>query len=147
MPGLTLVVARPSASLPEPDRLSPVQALLDALTEGASFRPRIDAPEALPLLSDLAAAAESLASQGRARVTVRLPAQPEPWDMGLERAGRDVLISIFQGSGVPEVALHERRLDGDAFAARVLATLGAVDGDESARALADRLAAALPFGP
>jgi outer membrane protein assembly factor BamB len=122
--------------------------LLDALTEGGSFRPRLAEPEALPLLTELAAAAETLAQRDRARVTLRLGVVPEPWEMGIERVGRDVLISVFQSSGVPEVALHERRLDGDAFAARVLAALRghlAGGGDESARDAAERLVAALPF--
>ncbi|APR77469.1 Pyrrolo-quinoline quinone [Minicystis rosea] len=145
MHGLTLVVARPTASLLEPDRLSPVHALLEALTEGASFRPRVGSAELSPLLCDLAAAAESLAVRDRARVTVRLPVQPEPWEMGLERAGREVLLSVFQSSGVPEVALHERRLDGEAFAARILAALRA-ESDDAVRGAAERLAAALPFG-
>ena len=145
MHGLTLVVARSQANKAETDRLSPVHALLDALTEGGSFRPRLTEPEALPLLTELAAAAETLASRDRARVTLRLGVVPEPWEMGIERAGRDVLISVFQSSGVPEVALHERRLDGDAFAARVLVALRAQGPDPGARDAADRLLAALPF--
>jgi outer membrane protein assembly factor BamB len=145
MHGLTLVVARPPASKPELDRLSPVHALLDALTDGASFNPRVSAAEAAPLLGDLAAAAESLAGRDRARFTVRLPVHPEPWEMALERAGRDVLVTVFQSSGVPEVALHERRLPGDAFAARVLSALRA-HGDPGLEDAALRLTAALPFG-
>jgi outer membrane protein assembly factor BamB len=145
MHGLTLVVARGPASSPEPDRLSPVHALLDGLTEGATFRPRVGAADALPLLCDLAAAVEGLAGRERARFVVRLPVQPEPWEIGFERAGRDVLVSVFQGSGVPDVALHERRIDGEALAARVLAALRA-SSDDLANAAAARLASALPFG-
>ena len=152
MHGLTLVVARPPASKGDPDRLSPVHALLDALTEGGSFRPRLAEPEALPLLLELAAAAETLATRDRARITLRLGVTPEPWEMGIERAGRDVLISVFQSSGVPEVALHERRLDGDAFAARVLAALRAHRDDDrddprddGVREAVQHLVAALPF--
>ena len=144
MHGLTLVVARPTASQSEPDRLPPVHAALDAFTEGATFRPRVSEAEAAPLLCDLAAAAETLAARDRTRATVRLPVQPEPWDLGLERAGRDVLVSVFQSNGVPDVALYERRMDGEAFAARVLSALRA-SRDPSALAAADRLAGALPF--
>lgn len=147
MHGLTLVVARPPASIPEPDRLCPVHALLEVLTEGASFRPRVAEPDALPLLCDLAAAAETLASHDRTRATVRVPSLPEPWDMGVERAGQDVLITLFQGSGVPDVSLHERRLDGDTFAAHVLDALRVDPDDAVAQAVAERLSTALPFGP
>lgn len=146
MHGLTLVVARPAASTSEPDRSSPVHALLDLMTEGASFRPRVPAAEALPLLCDLAAAAETLAARDRARAAVRLPVAPEPWEMSLTRAGRDVLVSVFQSSGVPEVALFERRLDGDTLATRIVLALRAED-DDTAAAAADRLASALPMCP
>lgn len=145
MHGLTLVVARSPASMSEPDHLAPVHALLDALTDGATFRPRVAPADALPLLCDLAAATQALSSRERSRATLRLPSQPEPWELGLERAGRDVLVTLFQSAGIPEVALHERRMDGDAFAARVLAALRG-ERDEQAAAAAGRLVRALPFG-
>ncbi len=146
MQGLTLVAARPLA--PEAARTatepSLADALLDYLTEGLSVRARLAEGEALPFLGELAAAAEGLAERDRARATLRLGLGAEPWEMGLERAGRDVLVSLFQSGGIPEVALHERRLDGDAFGSRVVAALRA---HEEMREAASRLAARLPFGP
>jgi outer membrane protein assembly factor BamB len=146
MQGLTLVAARPLASEASGSDSEPSLAdvLLDYLTEGSSFRARLSSGEAVPFLCDLAAAAEGLADRDRARATLRLGVTPEPWEMGLERVGRDVLVSVFQGGGVPEVALHERRLDGDVFARRVLVALRA---HEATRDAAERLAAHLPFGP
>src|SRR4051794_23340824 len=122
MHGLTLVVSRPSNSRLEPEP-SPAHALVDFLTEGSSFHPRLPDAEALPFLGDLAAAMEALASRDRARATVRLGLLPEPWELGLERAGLDVLVSLFQGGAVPDVALFEKRVDGDLLAARALDAL------------------------
>lgn len=127
MTGLTLVVARAPETTSEPD-ISHVHALLAHLTEGASFRPRPGPADATAILCELAGAAAELASGRRSRAVVRLGNVPDPWEMGLERAGRDVLVSVFQGGPVPDVALHERRLDGDAFAGRVLAALRALAG-------------------
>ncbi len=155
MHGLTLVVSRPHAgrSESEPNAVgegpSPrvlIDALLDELTEGASFRPRLREREALAFLCDLGAALAVLAGRDRARATLRLDVVPEPWEMGLERAGGVVLVSDFQGGGVPEVALHERRLDGEALATRALAAL-ADAGTPLAREAAEQLAARLPFSP
>src|SRR5262245_15177662 len=122
MTGLTLVVT-PSHEIRSPPDVAHVHALLAHLTEGVSFRPRPGPAEAISLLCELCAAVADLASGRRPRAVVRLGNVPDPWEMGLERAGRDVLVSIFQGGAVPEVVLHERRLDGDAFAARVLEAL------------------------
>jgi outer membrane protein assembly factor BamB len=144
MHGLTLVRARPLASQPEPERCSSAQPLLDALIEGASLRPRVGELDALPLLCEIGAALEVLAARDRVRANVRLPAQPEPWEMALERAGREVLVTLFQGGTVPEVALHERRLDGDALAARTILALRSVADPEAMRT-ADRITAVLPF--
>src|SRR3954471_5696263 len=123
MTGLTLVVARAPENTPSVADLSPVNALLDHVTQGASFRPRVAGAEARALLCDLAEALADLATGRRMRAVVRLGGVPAPWELGLERAGRDVLASVFQGGAVPEVALHERRLDGDALGARVLAAV------------------------
>jgi outer membrane protein assembly factor BamB len=138
MHGLTLVVSRPAPSRPEPAP-SPVDALLDFLTEGSTFRPRLGADEALLFVCELAAAFEVLAARDRARHTLRLGALPEPWEMGIERAGRDLLISLFLSGGVPDVALFERRVDAEALAARLGDTLRAFDAP-AAREAEERLA-------
>ncbi|MFO0757660.1 MAG: PQQ-binding-like beta-propeller repeat protein [Byssovorax sp.] len=169
MTGLTLVAVRKVESLKEPD-LSPVHALLDFLAEGSNLSPRIREAEATPLLAELLGVAADLASRQRARAVVRLCTEPDPWDLGLERSGRDVLISVFHGGGMAEVASFERRVDGDLFAAKILAaasahergpiapptslfqldqdrfvTLGN-DGPGRLAACCERLQAALPFG-
>jgi outer membrane protein assembly factor BamB len=146
MQGLTLVVARPAAD-PAPADPTAVDALLAFLTEGATFHPRLPGAEAIPFLCEIAAASLALASRAAPRAAVRLALSPEPWELGVERAGRDVLVSLFQGGSVPEVALHERRVDGEAFAARLLGALRDARSDDAARAMTGQVAAALPFAP
>src|SRR5258705_13993280 len=96
MPGLSLVTGAPAVAR-APDADHPVQATFDRLTEGARIRPRLCSEEATSWLCDLAAAAADLASGDRARAVVRVAAHPEPWELALERAGADVLITLFQG--------------------------------------------------
>src|SRR5580704_8645186 len=126
MQGLTLVVARPAAD-PAPADPTAVDALLAFLTEGATFHPRLPGAEAIPFLCEIAAASLALASRAAPRAAVRLALSPEPWELGVERAGRDVLVSLFQGGSIPEVALHERRVDGESFAAALLGALRDAD--------------------
>ena len=156
MTGLTLVARSIAPSGPD---LSPVHALLDYLVEGSGLTPRPGPAEALGLACELAAAVEALASERRARDVIRLGVGPEPWEMGLERAGSAVLVTVFVGGGVPEVALHERRLDGSELCSRVIGALrtlvrggarsgGDINSDDLmlAAASADRVEASLPFG-
>ncbi len=124
MTGLTLVAARKVESFQD-SALTPVHALLDFLAEGSNLSPRVKESEALPLLAELLSAAADLASRQRSRAVLRLCTDPDLWEMGLERSGRDVLVSVFHGGAVPDVALFERRLDGEVFAARILAAASA----------------------
>ncbi|WP_437282548.1 PQQ-binding-like beta-propeller repeat protein [Sorangium sp. So ce375] len=177
MPGLSLVADNTRCS-PEPERTS-LHDVLDFVLEGArNASPPLDGAalplraeaEALPLLCELAEAAAELASGRRARAVVRLCLEPDPWELGLERVGRDLLVTVFHGGDVPEVALHERRFDGEALCARLLAAMdrfaahrgpGArrdaafADNDAALGGLGEQrlpaarrcLAASLPFSP
>jgi outer membrane protein assembly factor BamB len=129
MHGLTLVVTPWSRSLPEnaPPSAPPVDpaaALLEMLTEGSSSRLRLAEGEAIPFLGDLAAALETLAGRSP-RATLRLGVVPDPWELGLLRAGKDVLVSVYQGGATPNVSLFERRLDLAAVRDRAAAALRA----------------------
>jgi outer membrane protein assembly factor BamB len=149
MTGLSLVALRPERST-EPAR-TPVQEILEILLDGPSGHAALDfdrtptraglarAPlgeprkesllrplkdsEVTALLCDLAYAAADLASGQRPRGVVRLCADPDPWEIGVERAGSDALVTVFQGGTVPNVALFERRIDGAALCERILAGL------------------------
>jgi outer membrane protein assembly factor BamB len=153
---LSLVSHRTEASLPlgappvaaPPDPLGPVRAALEPLFDGVRVSARLGHAELGPLLCSLAHALAELARGIRPRAVVRLCALPDPWDAGLSRDGRDVLLSVFLGGLVPEVALHERRHRGDALAARVLtaiASLSQATWDPSLAGAAEELRRALPF--
>ena len=137
----------PSASqVNEP--LASVRAALEPLLEGTRISVRLGEPELGPLLAGIAHALSELARSARPRTVVRLCALPDPWEIGFERAGRDVLVSLFLGGAVPEIATHERRLRADVLAQRLLAAIRAYvrrDRDPSLFAAAEELAAALPF--
>jgi outer membrane protein assembly factor BamB len=145
MTGLTLVSFRQAAAPQEPD-LSPVHALLDFLAEGSRLTPRLEEVEARELLCELGNAVAELATGQRSRAVVRLCTRPEPWEIGMERSGRDLLISVFQGGAIPDVAVFERRIEGSALARRVIETAGRLPQDARIVALTQRLQALLPIG-
>ncbi|MEO5727547.1 MAG: PQQ-binding-like beta-propeller repeat protein, partial [Byssovorax sp.] len=145
MTGLTLVSFRQAAASQEPD-LSPVHALLDFLAEGSRLTPRLEEVEARELLCELGTAVAELYSGQRSRAVVRLCTRPEPWEIGIERSGRDLLISVFQGGAIPDVAVFERRIEGSALARRVIETAGRLPQDARIVALTHRLQAMLPLG-
>lgn len=145
MTGLTLVSFRQAAAPSELD-LSPVHALVDFLSEGTRLAPRLEEVEARELVCELGTAIAELASGQRSRAIVRLCTKPEPWEAGIERTGRDLLLSVFQGGSDPDVAIFERRIEGNALARRVIETAGRLPRDARLTAIIDRLQAALPFG-
>lgn len=167
MSGLSLVTRapRPSASN---GRSTSARELLEILLEAGGTAPFPGPPdtsttldaleetlsevEAHTLLCELAGAAADLTAGSRARSVVRLCAGAEPWELGIERAGRSILATLFQGGALPAVALHERRIDGDLFCDRIAALLdrtihGAAASDHPRLASAkQRISAAEPFG-
>lgn len=161
MHGLSLVADKArTSSQTEPAFLHDLLGFLVDAPRERGAPAWIEDPAALPLhaeaepislLCDLADAAADLAAGRRARAVVRLCVAPEPWDLGLERAGRELYATAFQGGDLPAIALHERRFDGPAFCAHILAALDRVAGaaaDVFAPRLAAarrRLEAALPF--
>src|SRR5262249_35150417 len=119
---VVLPLFAPPTALDADHALDSARALLDLLSEGAASAPsRLDAE----LLRDLAWALAELAALTRSRAVVRGRRGRNAWELALERSGRDVLVTLFQGGALPEVAVHEQRFDGDGLAARVLAGLDA----------------------
>ncbi|UQA56478.1 PQQ-binding-like beta-propeller repeat protein [Polyangium aurulentum] len=125
MTGLSLVARRPEISTPGPDP-SALRALFDLLLDRSEALTNLPERDAAALVVDLAYAVAELSAARKRRAAVRVCAGPEPWELGLERSGRDVLVSLVQVSAVPVVALHERRIDGEALCARVVAALEAL---------------------
>src|SRR5262249_4348729 len=100
---VVLPLLAPLPSIQAEQDLAPARALIEFLSDGASPRPRLDAL----LLRDLATALADLASLARGRALVRVVLERTPWELGLERSGKDVLATLFQGGALPEVAVHE----------------------------------------
>lgn len=80
------------------------------------------------LLCDLARAVADLASGHRSRVTTRACLGPQPWEIGLQRAGDQLLLSAFQGGSVPEVLIHQRTISLEAASSRLERALGRYRG-------------------
>lgn len=116
------LVAQPIAAH-DSRRPDPVRLALD-LIEGTIDPAAHLAPlDASVLLSDFAEALADLAARRRPRAVVRLCADPGPWELGLERAGEDLLATVFHGGAIPEVALYERRAAREPLADRLLAAI------------------------
>lgn len=109
MSGFSIVLGSRSDA-PEPKGLLGV---LDVLIDGTNVTARVGEGHVLPFLRDLAHATADLASQRRARVSVPFYLRDDAWELGLQRDGRDVLLSVYRPTGTPEVAVFERRVAGD----------------------------------
>lgn len=72
---------------------------------------------------DLAYSLAELARGARTRATTRLEPVGSPWELGLERCGDELVVTVFRGGPSPEVAVFERRLPFARAAARVLSSL------------------------
>jgi outer membrane protein assembly factor BamB len=138
---LSLVASRPIDAAPSTDP-NAADHLLAFLTDGAPMRPRLDPRDVATFVVDLANAVAGLAGAGfgankppawqgeRTRATLVVPSRPEPWELSLLHTGDAVLVTLFQGGAVPEVALHERRVDARVLCARVLEAIDRLgDGD------------------
>ena len=183
MTGLFLVAPRTETTT-EPDRV-PLRDFLEsiagAVPEPTSFAtPSVEAAIAPPgaslrsdrrpdllggpeprvrvrsTLADLAYVLAGIASGAKRRGVVRLCVEPDPWEIGVERDGGDLLLTAFRSGDLPEVLVHERRIDASSFASRILAVAASrfpandgprrKSGDDTALASAcGALTAALPF--
>lgn len=137
MSGLSLVTRAPRQSASHGTSARDLLEILLEIGGGAPLTGPLDSPQTTPdglveplsaieessLLCELAAAAADLAAGQRVRNVVRVCAGAEPWELGIERAGRDILATLFQSGALPAVALHERRIDGGVFCDRITTLL------------------------
>ncbi|NUP08984.1 MAG: PQQ-binding-like beta-propeller repeat protein [Polyangiaceae bacterium] len=103
------------------DRL---QALVD-LCDGNSAHD-LDREERFPsanVLCDLADALRELARGERRRAAVRVRLYDEPCEIGIERAGDALYLSLYSGGAQPVVHLFERRVAGADLARRLVREL------------------------
>jgi hypothetical protein len=121
MSAIVVVRHRPH-SAPDP-ALAPLHGLFDVLVDGINVTARVGEGQALIVLGELGLAVAALASGRRERITLPLYSDDEVWELGLEAAGDDVLITVFRSGAAPEVAVHERRVGLAELRAGVLAAL------------------------
>lgn len=88
------------------------KAIVDLLVSGTNLTARLGDAEVVPLLRDLALAIADLSAGRRTRASISCLGGDEPWQLGVERAGKDALLSLFRAGNAPEVAVHERRIAG-----------------------------------
>lgn len=73
------------------------------------------------LLRDLSNAIFELATERRTRISMRLSCGTDSWELGLCRAGNNVLVTLFQGGPSAEVAFHEQPVAGTLLRDRLVA--------------------------
>ncbi len=104
------VVVRPERELAPSPALSPLYGLLDVVVDGVNITARIADGFAPSFLGDLTRAFAALSSGRSERTVIQLYAEHDVWELGLERDGDDVLITVFRSGPAPVVAVHERRV-------------------------------------
>jgi outer membrane protein assembly factor BamB len=119
-----------------------VEMLLSILDGSAVKTTRGELPfPSANVLCDLADALRDLDRGDRRRVAVRVRLADEPCEIGLERAGNHVLLSLYSGGALPVVHVFERPLLGAEVAARIASELGEREKRGGTRE-AERVAAA-----
>lgn len=122
------VVVRPRSERAPSPALAPLYGLFDVIVDGVNITARITEGFSLSLLADLAHAVAALSSGRSDRTVVQLYAEEDVWELGLERDGEDVLITVFRSGPAPEVAVHERRVTLAALRAGLAAALAESHG-------------------
>lgn len=130
-----------SDALPLASLTGIVSILLDPRA-GAETTAAIPDADLGVVLADLANAVAELADGERARASVRASVGPKAWEIGVERDGHDVLVSVFRPGTLPEVVLRERRTRGEALAQNLAVSLEALLARRDAP-FAERTVAAL----
>ncbi|HWA74974.1 MAG TPA: PQQ-binding-like beta-propeller repeat protein [Polyangiaceae bacterium] len=105
------VVVRPRPETAPSTALAPLHGLFDVIVDGVNITARLGEGQALAVLSDLGHAVSALSRGKRDRITLPLYAEDQPWELGLEADGSEVLVSVYRVGPQPEVAVHERRVD------------------------------------
>jgi len=102
------VVVRPRTPHPQRPTLGPLYGLFDVVVDGINVTARIGDTQALGLLADLSLAVADLGLLRRVRATVPLYTKDEAWELGLERDGDQVLMSVYRVGPKAEAAVLER---------------------------------------
>jgi outer membrane protein assembly factor BamB len=97
---------------------------IDLIVEGVNLTARLPRSDVAPMLRDAAHELALLVTDRRRRATVRGACADEPWELGFERVGREIWVSLFGAGADVVVAFVERAFDGRAL---TLAVLDAID--------------------
>src|SRR5258708_24997858 len=122
------IVKGPPTLEPTPASDHDVTPSLDLLIDGVNVTARVPDADAVPLLRDLVRATVDLASLRSRKKAVRCYSAEGPWELGLERAGDRVLLSLFRGGTFPEVAIFDRAVDLPTFIDTLLSSLHPLAG-------------------
>jgi outer membrane protein assembly factor BamB len=136
------VVVRPLASEARSPALAPLFGLIDVLVDGVNLTARIGDSHVLLVLGELGLAVAHLASGRTERTTLALHTESEPWELGLEADGADVLLTVFRTGPAPDVAVFERRVPLAALRSAVLDALAEVPAARAPRPVTSLVAAA-----
>jgi outer membrane protein assembly factor BamB len=126
-----LLVKGPGAPVPATAAEGAHKRTVDLLVDGMNLTARVPDAPPVPLLRDLACAAADLRALRARRRWVRCGSSEGPWELGLERAGSVLYVSLYRGGPFPEVAIFEREVDLDAFTESLLAAIDVHAGDAS----------------
>ncbi|MDX2052000.1 MAG: PQQ-binding-like beta-propeller repeat protein [Polyangiaceae bacterium] len=114
MTALHVVAPQPSPS----DRVKspgPLGSLLDWFFEGNSQAMEQTDKDAFGVLAEVSQAVMALGTGSALRRSIRLYASDQPWELGLEVDGEDLLLSSYTTGRSPEVGMFERRVTLAAF--------------------------------
>lgn len=103
--------------------LAKKKSVLDVIVDGMNVTSRVGEGDALPFLRDLALATAELAEGRRLRASVPFYLHHDAWELGMERDGDRVFLTVFRGGSAPEVAVVEREVPGDELAQGILRAL------------------------
>lgn len=124
----------PSPRSNAPGASERLQALVE-LCDGAPRRPGATSTRfpSANVLCDLADAIRELSRGERRRAAVRVRLHEEPCEIGLERSGDGLYVSLYSGGALPVVHLFERRVSGLDLAERIASELDARRADAAPR--------------
>jgi outer membrane protein assembly factor BamB len=97
--------------------------VIDLVVSGVNLTARVEPDQAPCVVRDLALALVDLACGVRRRAVVRF--YDAPWEIGLERLGDELALSVIRNGADVEVAVHDRRTT---LAEAVAGTRVAIDG-------------------
>ncbi len=137
MTGLSLVAQRPEIS---PVSTQPVESLAMRSLFDLLLMERVplaDLPERdiSAFVADLAYAIADLSAARRPRIALRLVQGADPWELGFERSGNDLLVSLVRTAATPEVVFHERRVDAEQLCNRLVLALDSLSTDRAAQSV------------